>query len=185
MYLIPKPNEKFSEIELNNLKSVLEQAKVTFATVDKDLTELNAISLMKPLEGNLPLLYEVGMPLFAKGYLQEEIDRRKDQIMELEEELMDTDKNSFKGQNLESWIAYLKDEIKELEKKLNYHLRNQWVVKKILDIVKNFNEENQVLMHFTPKKFIPGLKKIFDDLDIPVEIIDITKQILSPIQIMN
>jgi len=182
VFLVQKENEKFSMEELDNLRHQLEDLDVIFGTIDESLDNVHAFSLIKPLRGNLPLLFEVGMPIYAKGYLEEEINRKKKLVRELEEELMETDINSLKGQNLDSWLAHLKIELKEMEENLNFNLRNQWIVKKIFDYANNFQSKSQVIMHFTPSKYIKGLKSIFEDMDIPVKVIDLKKRMLSSIQ---
>ena len=182
VFLVQKENEKFSMDELDNLKHILEDMDVIFATIDESLDKVHAFSLVKPLHGNLPLLFEVGMPSYAKGYLEDEINRKTKLVRELEGELMETDKNSLKGQNLDSWVAHLKIEVKEMKENLNFNLRNQWTIKKIFDHANNFHSKNQIIMHFTPGKYVKGLKTIFEDMDIPVKVIDLKKRKLSSIQ---
>ena len=182
VFIIQKENQKFTQEELYNLKHLLEDIGVIFATIDQSLDKIHAFSLIKPLQGNLPLLFEVGMPTYAMVYLEDEINRKKELVMELEEELMETDKDSLKGLNLESWVAHLKTEVKEMEVNLNFNLRTQWIVKKILDYANNFHSNKQMIVHFSPEKYIPGLKNHFKDLGIPVTIIDLKKRMISSIQ---
>ena len=180
--LVQKENQKFTMEELDNLRHALKDIEVIFATIDESLDKVHAFSLIKPLHGNLPLLFEVGMPTYAKGYLEDEINRKKKLVRELEEESMETDKNTLKGQNLDSWVAHLKIELKEMEENLNFNLRNQWTIKKIFDHANNFQSKDQVIMHFTPGRYVKGLKTIFEDMDIPVKVIDLKKRMLSSIQ---
>ena len=182
VFLVQKENEKFSMEELDNLRHQLEDIDVIFGTIDESLDKVHAFSLIKPLRGNLPLLFEVGMPTYAKGYLEDEINRKQKLVRELEEELMETDINSLKGQNLDSWVAHLKIELKEMEENLDFNLRNQWIVKKIFDHANNFHSKKQVIMHFTPSKYVKGLKRIFEDMDIPVKVINLKKRMVSSIQ---
>ncbi len=56
---------------------------------------------------------------FANGYLNIEIVEKEDLINEFTEEYQNMeDKDSFKGQYLESWIDVLKTEVKEIKKLL-------------------------------------------------------------------
>ncbi len=176
IYIIEKENEKFSKDEIEKLKYFLKEKNIIFGTIDDILDEIIPFSLLKPLEGNLPIMFEVGIPGFVKGYLEDEIEKKKELLTDLKVELNETDRNSLKGQNLESWMDHVEDEVKELELNLHYKLRIQWIVKKIIELINNFYNQNQTIIHFAPKKYIPGLKKIFDDLDIPTKVIDLMQK---------
>lgn len=161
------------------LNDILTDYPFKFTTIDPTYDNLKAFKLTT-LAGmlndhNLPC-YAVDIPEYAQGYLDAEITEKKEQIAELEAEYDGTeDKTTFKAQNLGSWIDLLKDEVREKENFMDMTLRPQWIVKKIMDIIKLGmpGEETVKVMHFTSKKLIPELKKQFEDLGVKVTVFEV------------
>lgn len=80
------------------------------------------------------------------------------------------DKDSFKGQNLLSWIDMLTQEVKEEYKFLEFKLRPQWIVKEILDIIKSYQDEEITLAHFAKEKTITEVLTLLKEVEIEVVI---------------
>ena len=176
LYLIEKENKELSNAEHENLLALLRKQKFNFTTIDLSDDDLKKIYLT-PLAQffdnfGIPYYY-VNIPDYAKMHLLNEISDKKEQIEELQEEYEklcseSAEKESFKSQNLNSWIHLLKSEIEDKENHLNLKLRPLWIVKKILDIIKMINDDEINIIHFTRKELFSELKKLFEVQNIKV-----------------
>ena len=179
VFLIGKEDKKLVVDERMMMKEVLNEYQFKFTTIDPTYDNLKTFkrtTLAEMLnDHNLPC-YEVDIPEYAQGYLEGEITEKKEQIAGLEAEYDHTeDKTAFKAQNLKSWIDLLKDEVTEKENFMTLKLRPQWIVKKILDIVKlaSPTEETIRVLHFTSKKLFSELKKQFEDLQVKATVVEV------------
>lgn len=179
VYLIGKEDKKMVVNERMMMKEVLNETPFKFTTIDPSYDNLKTFrqtSLAEMLnDHNLPC-YEVDIPEYAQGYLEAEIAEKKERIAGLISEYENiTDKTTFKAQNLKSWIDLVTDEVTEKEDFMTLKLRPQWIVKKILDIVKiaASNEETVRVLHFTSKKLIPELKKQLEDLLVKTTVVEV------------
>jgi len=177
--LIGKEDKELVIDEKMILKDILNEFSFRFTTIDPTYNNLKSFKLTT-LAGmlndhNLPC-YAVDIPEYAQGYLDAEITEKKEQIAGLEAEFNATeDQTTFKAQNLKSWIDLLKDEVQEKEHFMDMKLRPQWIVKKILDIIKlgGPQEETVRIMHFTSKKLMPELKKQLEDMQVKVTVFEV------------
>ena len=179
VFLIGKEDKKLVVDERMMMKEVLNEYQFKFTTIDPTYDNLKTFkqtTLAEMLnDHNLPC-YAVDIPEYAQGYLEAEITQKKEQIAGLEAEYDQTeDKMAFKTQNLKSWIDLLKDDVTEKENFMTLKLRPQWIVKKILDIVKlaSPKEETVKVLHFTSKKLISELKKQFEDLQVKATVVEV------------
>jgi hypothetical protein len=90
------------------------------------------------------------------------------------------DKSSFKAQNLHSWIALLKDEVKEKEEFMRTELTPQWIAKKITEIVKYYDDDTIYLVHFAPAGALFKLRQIFKEIEMQVISGEIGEKLLTP-----
>jgi len=69
----------------------------------------------------------------------------------------------------------MRDEVTEKENFMTSKLRPQWVVKKIIDIVKLATPTGEPVrvLHFTSKKLVPELKKQLEDLQVKVTVVEV------------
>ena len=179
VFLIGKEDKKLVIDERMMMKEVLNEYQFKFTTIDPTYDNLKTFKrtiLAEMLNDHNFPCYEVDIPEYAQGYLEGEITEKKEQIAGLEEEYDHTeDKTAFKTQNLKSWIDLLKDEVTEKENFMTLKLRPQWIVKKILDIVKlaSPTEETVRVLHFTSKKLVSELKKQFEDLQVKATVVEV------------
>lgn len=185
LYVIKKENHILSNVETKNLEDFLQNYKFDFATIDlmgKNLKQLNNSPIAKFLE-DFPIRFiGIGIPEYAKGYLSVEISDKKEQIKELESEYESlsndpSGKESFKGQNLKSWIDLLKEEVNDKEQYIKLKVKPQWIVKKILDKARTYKKNSLIILHFSPEKLIPELQKLFQELKINVIINDFSTEV--------
>lgn len=173
---------KYQE-ELNRnqfLEELLESYKFNFISIDRELDVRGRQSLMKYLIKYGLVSFIVGVPEYAKGYLLDEISKQKKQVEELEAELEAVEEDSFKKQNLKSWIEYMKSEVEEKKRLLNLKIRPEWIAKKILDLIRLFENPHLRILHFTPGNILPQVKKILEELDIPVEVLLLNEPFIGP-----
>jgi hypothetical protein len=179
VFLIGKEDKELVVNERMMMKEVLNETQFKFTTIDPSYDNLKTFR-QTPLaemlnDHNLPC-YEVDIPEYAQGYLEAEIAEKKEQIAGLNTEYDNiTDKTTFKAQNLKSWIDLVTNEVTEKEDFMALKLRPQWIVKKIVDIVKLAaqTETTVRVLHFTSKKLIPELRKQFEDLLVKTTVMEV------------
>ena len=168
--IIEKTECKLSKQETKELDNFLKNHKINVITIDS--SKIEQLSLRKTPMGKYFEKYKipfigVNIPEFAMGYLEMEIAEKKEQIEELEKEFISiNNKDSFKAQNLESWIFLLKKELIQKLNILEFKVKPQWFVKQILDIIKNCKESSISILHFSAHKHISELEKLFRELQI-------------------
>ncbi|MFX1258954.1 MAG: hypothetical protein ACFFAN_13940 [Promethearchaeota archaeon] len=165
-----KQDEEINErVNLNELLNFINADFVTFDLDNENMINLRKSSLRKLLDELEIPYFPLEMPEYAKGYLFEEIMEKEEQINELLEEYISMkDKNSFKGQNLKSWIDILKKEVEKKKNFLIYKLRPQWIVKKILDQIKSKKKRDITIVHFVPKNIISEMIKLLQEYNVKV-----------------
>lgn len=175
----------------DNLRNILKNEKFRFAIID-----FNDFQSKKLYETPLHLFldkfkipyYSVDIPQYVRDHLCVEILEKELLINELENEYIDLisdpeQEESFKAQNLDSWINLLKQEVKDKMNYLKLALKPQWVVKKVLDIIKMIKTDRFSIMHFTHGEIFTELKELFEKYNIKVTKFDINKKNLKSILI--
>ncbi len=175
-YMISKENaEYFQDENTSKLVDFLREREINFVTVDfqVDISLFHKTPFAKALSDlNIPY-YQLDIPEYAMGYLYEEIVEKQELQNELFEEYKNIDnKESYKGLSLKNWIDMLGEEIQQKEIYLSLTLRPQWIVKKMLDLVKNFNNQTVSFIHFIQKDICedicPQVSQYLRDLDVKV-----------------
>jgi hypothetical protein len=154
-YMVAKDDANYFQ---NNVTPLLEQflkdKKINFVTVDfeVDMREFAKTKFAQELNNLKIPYYQVDIPQYAMGYFYEEIVEKEELLDELVQEYSTmSDKESYKGQSLKNWIDMLNEEIQKMEIFLSLRLRPQWIVKKMLDFVKNCKGEEVSFVHFVQK----------------------------------
>ena len=180
VYLVNRSNIKSKPNANVNIFEFLNRKNVNFATIDlenENLRSFNKSSLAKILEQYTIPYYTVDIPEYAMGYLMTEIIEREDQVNELTEEFLSMrNKESIKGLNLKSWIDFLKEEIDEKKLFLQLKLRPEWIVKKILDIIRSKNNNEITFVHFAQDNIFNETMNLLKDLDIKIKVYDHKKE---------
>jgi len=172
IYLIDKIriNPELNDIDL--LKELVNRTDISFITVEmnnenfKEFKNSNLSIIISALNLEYHLL---DIPEYAYGYLFEEINKKEEQIRELLTEYRNiADKNSLKGLNLKSWIDVLKKEVDHDKSILETKTRPQWIVKKILDLVRLHEDEELCVIHFFHERTLLEITKQLRELHIEV-----------------
>ena len=188
LYLIKKENRGLFESEYDNLEDLIKNKKFRFAIVDFNDTDSKQMyhnALIKFLDKYKLPYYNIDIPEKAKSYLYHEILRQEVQISELEAEYdkfyLNGEEESFKAQNLKTWIDLLKKEVAYKKEHLELIVKPKWVVKEILDIVKEIKNDHLSILHFAPEEVLNELKELFEECNIKVINYDINKITLKSI----
>ena len=133
------------------LTTFLKKEKINFVTLDFDLNinEFSKTPLAIVLE-KLGIRYDqVDIPEYAMGYIYEEVIEKEEFLDSLTKEYKNLeDRDSYKGLSLKNWIDLLNMEIREKENLLSFKIRPMWIVKKMLDIARNFKTDEVHFVHF-------------------------------------
>ena len=178
-FLINKPTIVFCDF----LRTLVLKYHPDFATeergmrTEKEFYEENLIAkTFKALE--LPL-YPVEISDYAKVYLDAILDDKRDflrgLLAEVEKLAKDVnDKSKDKFDYLMAYCQYLQDEINEEEKKIEFSIRERWIVKGILDQAKKINKDQILCLHICSPKHVKGTIKLLRSLGVeeilPVEL---------------
>ncbi|MGV9200129.1 MAG: hypothetical protein ACOC44_18550 [Promethearchaeia archaeon] len=184
MCFVLKRNDKgYSTNEFNKLRSFIDEADITFMTFDvykEEIESFRKTNLYQQFNTEEIPEFCLDVPEYAKGYLMEEIFEKEGLLNELSSEYENLpDKNSFKAQNLNSWIEILKDEIKEKKEFYEFDLRPQWITKKILDLAKNTDQKKVSLIHFAQEIVLSETLEQLADLEVNMKIVDDKSKINS------
>jgi hypothetical protein len=175
-------NAMLNEQLFNLCEDFLDEHQFDFVTVDLEGESIfNPKSLVKII-GKCPVeSHGIDIPSFAKSYLQAEIDELNEKVQDLAAEYETIEKDSFKAQNLDSWIAVLKSEIIEKESKIDADIKPKWIVKRIIDLAAKSMEDEVHVLHFCPERMLESLKVIFDGVaGVKCAILDSKKKALVP-----
>jgi len=141
----------FQAMNISELTKFLEKRNIKFVTVDFEvnLKEFSNNQFAKTLNDLNIQYFQVDIPEFAMSYIYHEVLEKEEFITELIAEYQNLeDKESYKGLSLKNWIDMLNLELQEKENYLSLTLRPMWIVKKMLDIAKNYKEEEVSFAHF-------------------------------------
>ncbi|MFX0003536.1 MAG: hypothetical protein ACFE9C_12535 [Candidatus Hodarchaeota archaeon] len=172
IFLIDK-NRIASELnDIDTMKALVRNNNISYITVemnDENFRSFKNSGLSTVLDALNLDYYLLDMPEYAFGYLYEEIFKKEEQISELLMEYRKmNDKNSFKGLNLKSWIDVLNKEVNQDKYILETKIRPQWIVKKILDLLRQNENEELVLIHFFQEKSFLETAEQLRELNIEV-----------------
>jgi len=149
-YVAKKNKDDFNYFDIPKLREFLDKKFINFITIDFniDLNEFNKSPLAQMLKQQNIKYFQVDIPEYAMGYIYQEIVEKEELLNDLceEYEIME-DKDSLKGESLKNWIDMLREDIEEKEIFISLKLRPQWIVKKMLDIAKGFEDEEVSFLH--------------------------------------
>jgi hypothetical protein len=152
IFIFAKENsEELKNSDPELLEKFLKNKSINYVTVDFDINmkEFGETTFAKVLNKLGIKYYQVDIPEYVMGYIYEEIMEKEELITTLIEEYQNlADRDSYKGQSLKNWIDLINLEIQEKEIFLSLRLRPMWIVKKMLDIARNFKQDNVNFVHF-------------------------------------
>lgn len=129
----------------------IEEKKIKFVTMDFQINikVFQNTDLGKALEKKIIPFYQLDIPEYAMGYIYQEIIEKEDFMNGLCDEYESMqNKDSYKGESLRNWIDMLHEEIQQKENYISLKLRPQWIVKKMLDLVKAQKTERVIFLYY-------------------------------------
>jgi hypothetical protein len=168
LFLLVKEKDGIPNTEAINLWDLFRENKFDLITSDLGTGNKFNTEITKYLGGFEMHVFNVGIPETAKGYLTEELDRKKRLMKELIEVYEMEDKNSFKAQNIKAWIDSLKDDVEKEEYELDFKIRPQWIMKKLLDFARKTDEDVIKLLHFTSEGLFDEMKNLGKEMNMTV-----------------
>ena len=173
----------FQNPDTSKLRDFLRKKNINFVTVDfqvnmKEFSKTHFAQLLDELKISY---YQVDIPEFAMGYLYQEILEKQELLDELYEEYEKEDnKESYKMISLRNWIDMLAEEVQEKEIFLSLKLRPQWIVKKMLDLARNYKIDTDTIsfVHFIQEDICEDIcPQVTENLrDLGVKVISYNKK---------
>jgi len=176
------------------LEKLIKKVKPNFATEELGLRSLEEFNEHNDL---LPVLNKNNISLFpadidenAKSYISQQLEEKKqlrDQIVKaLNDRFTKKEKKSESRVEEEYMIAYgqyLQSELEKQENEVNFSVRENWIVMKILETARNITSNNELLcIHISSPEHSKGVTKLLEKLNVTVEIIAVSKEINVPFQ---
>ncbi|MHA1369126.1 MAG: hypothetical protein ACTSWN_10395 [Promethearchaeota archaeon] len=178
-------NYLLEQNRINLCEDILVNLSFTFVTVDMEgasVENFNPKSLVWNLGTCSVPGFGIDMPKFARSYIEQEIDDLKEEVASLEQEYEKLDPNSFKAQNLASWIDTLKIDIDEKRNELEKVIRPKWIASRILEIATNFEEHEINVMHISPANLIKPLTAVLNEVQgLNVSVFDVKEKVILPV----
>lgn len=168
LFLLVKEKVGIPNTEAINLWDLFRENKFDLITSDLGTGNKFNTKITKYLGDFEMHVFKVGIPEFAKGYLTEELDRKKHLMKELTDVYEMEDKKSFKAQNIKAWIDSLKDDIEKEEYELDFKIRPQWIMKKLLDFARKTDHDVIKLLHFTSEGLFDEMKNLGKEMNMTV-----------------
>lgn len=171
------------------LGKLLNEVRVDFVT-----EELGMRSQKKFYEDNVlaQLFQKSGIPFFpvdidenAKIYLATSVDKKRELRDSILKPLAKLSNQKRKKHSIEEeyLIAYgqcLQLEVEEEEREISFPIRESWIVMGILDHAREVADKEEIIcLHICSPQHIPGIKKLLESLDIQVEVLRLSKKIVS------
>ena len=202
-WLIEPTNKSNSELNALNkssiaftrfLEKLISKTKPNFVTEElgmRSLKEFNEDNNISQLfnKKNIPF-YPTDIEENAKAYLAKQLEEKKqlrDQIVKaLDYRFTKKEKNTDSIIEEEYMIAYgqyLQSEFEKQERELNFSVRENWIVMKILEFARDIKSKREIMsIHISSPQHSKGIGKLLEKLNIQVEIIGISKEITVPFQ---
>ena len=173
---------KFSE-------KLIKKVKLDFATEElrmrsqKEFYEENVLAQLFR-EENVPF-FPVDIDGNAKTYLETSLDKRRDLRDNVLESLAKLSNRKGKEHSTEEeyLVAYgqcLQLEVEEQEREISFPIRESWIVMGILNHAREIDAKEEITcLHICSPEHVDGIKKLLDSLDVQVEVIKLSKKIVS------
>jgi methylene-tetrahydromethanopterin dehydrogenase len=130
-----------------------------------------------------------GVPFFpvdidgnAKAYLTTNLDKKRETRDNLLKALDNLPKQGEKTEEREYLIAYgqtLQLELEEQEHEVSFPIRESWIAMGILDHAREIDRKEITSIHICSPEHAEGIKKLLESLDVRVEIVKLSKKIIS------
>jgi len=151
----------------------------------KEFYEDNALA--KISQKNKIPFSPVDMDERARAYLEANLDekrRLRDSMLEALEEISkqaEDKESSIKKDYLVAYVQFLQEEFEEELNEVCFPVRESWIVMEILDKAREVSGKEEVTcLHICSPEHVEGVKNLLESLDVRVEVVKISKKVLSP-----
>jgi len=174
------------------IERLIKRTKPDFATEElgirssKEFYEDNALA--KVFQRNKIPFFPVDIDEHAKAYLEADLDKKRqlrDEMLEALENLpkreVESEESRIKRDYLVAYAQSLQQEFEEELQEICFPVRERWIVMGILDRAREVSDKEEVTsLHICSPEHVEGVKNLLESLDVKVEIIKVSKKILSP-----
>ena len=174
------------------IERVIKRVKPDFATEElgmrssKEFYENNALA--KIFQRNKVPFFPVDIDERARTYLESSLDEKKqlrDEVLEALENLSEQEDKSeeynIKRDYLVAYAQSLQSEFEEELKELCFPIREKWITMGILDRAREISSKEEITcLHVSSPEHAEGVKNLLESVGVNVEIIKVSKKILSP-----
>ncbi|MFX1304392.1 MAG: hypothetical protein ACFE9X_13635 [Promethearchaeota archaeon] len=175
-----------SEVKEENVESIVEEIKnipVNFATIDlgyMNLREFNKTHLAKVLNKFKIPYFTIELPHYVKGHYSSQISEIQNKYYELKStyDLL-RDKNTPGAQELSYLVNYYSNELRELNYHINQEVRTDAITKRILQVIKDRDEEDLTFVHFGAENTFVEIMKQLKERNVKSNILFIQKSKFS------
>jgi len=174
------------------IERLIKRTKLDFATEElgmrssREFYENNVLSEI--FQRNKVPFFPVDIDEQARSYLEADLDEKRqlrDEMLEALEKLskqeIESEESRIKRDYL---VAYAQSLQLEFEKELNeicFPVRERWFVMGILDRAREISGKEEVTcLHICSPEHIEGVKNLLESLGVNVEIVKVSKKIVSP-----
>ncbi len=176
------------------LEKLVKKVNPDFATEERGMRSVkefyNDNVLAKLFEKNRVPFHPVDIDENATAYLALQMDEKKllrDRILEalteISEDEGETKEPSLKEEYLVAYGQYLQSELEEQEHEAGFPIRESWIVMKILNNARKLNANGEITcLHISSPEHVDGVKKLLQSLDVRVETLKLSKEIVSTYQ---
>jgi len=171
------------------LENLVKKVKPDFVTdelgmrTEKEFHKNNALARM--LREEKIALFPVDIDENAKAYFAVNMDKKRelrDRVLEALEKFSEQNgEDSVEKDYLVTYGQCLQHELEELEREINFSIRENWIVMGILDHAKEINNEKDEItcIHISSPEHVEPVKRLLESLDVRVEVIKISKKIVT------
>jgi len=171
------------------LEKMIKKVNLDFATEElgmrsqKEFYEDNVLAQTFQ-EKNVPF-FPVDIDGNAKIYLETSLDKKRelrDSILKSLAKLSNQrgKKHSMEEEYLVAYGQCLQLEVEEQEREISFPIRENWIVMGILDHAREIEPKEEITcLHICSPELVDGIKKLLESLDVQVEILKLSKRIVS------
>jgi methylene-tetrahydromethanopterin dehydrogenase len=171
------------------LGKLIEKVNLDFATEESGMRsqeEFYEDSVLAELfrKNDIPF-FPVDIDENAKMYLSISLDEKtesRDSILKALAKIshQKEEKHSMEKEYLVAYGQCLQLEIEEQEREVSFPVRESWIVMGILDHARDIDSKEEITcIHICSPEHVDGVKKLLESLDIQVQILKLSKKIVS------
>jgi len=174
------------------IERLIKRIKPDFATEElgmrssKEFHENNVLA--KIFQRNKVPFFPVDIDEHARTYLEASLDEKRqlrDEMLEalrkLSKQEVESEESNIKRDYLVAYAQSLQLEFEEELNEICFPVRERWIAMGILDRAQEISDKEEVTcLYICSPKHVEGVKNLLESLDVKVEVIKVSKKIVSP-----